>query len=379
MRASLILLLLAAASCRPPAAPITLAEPPTPAAGPAAAAVVGTAGTAIPGFQPSAAALTAFRRACPALGRRDAPSGLARPEDWAAACADPEADPAIFFERHFVAVRLRDGRGLVTGYYEPEIPGSPVRTATHTTPIHGLPDDLVEVPLGDFASDLAGRTVRGRVERGRLLPYPDRAAIEAGALGGRAPVIGWTSDPVGLFFLHIQGSGLLRLPDGSLQRVGYAGQNGRPYVAIGRLLRTRGLVAPPVGMAEIRQWLAANPEAGRALLRENPSYIFLRKLDPRLDGPLGALGVPLIPLANVAADPATLPLGAPVWLETDVDGKPWRGLVVASDTGGAIRGPNRFDLFFGPGPEAARLAGALQSPGTALILLPKAAAARLPR
>lgn len=353
----------------PPAATTLPTRPPR---------AIGAPGS-IPGLANAmtANALAAFRRACPALRERPDRSGLTQRQDWAAACADPESDPAVFFNRHFTAVRNGDGTGLVTGYYEPEIDGSRTRTAHHTTPIHGVPKDLVEARLDDFDPALASRTIRGRVEGGRLIPYPDRAAIESGAIADLAPVIGWTSDPVGLFFLHIQGSGLLRLPDGSLQRVGYASQNGRPYVAIGRLLRQRELVPPPVGMAEIRSWLATNPEAGRALMRENPSYVFLRLLDPALDGPLGALGVPLIPRANVAADPATMPLGAPVWLETSVDGRPWSGLVVASDTGGAIRGTNRFDLFFGPGPEAARLAGQLQSPGEALLLLPKAAVARL--
>jgi membrane-bound lytic murein transglycosylase A len=160
--------------------------------------------------------------------------------------------------------------------------------------------------------------------------------------------------------------------------VGYAGQNGHPYVAIGRLMRERGLHPKP-GMAEIRAWIAANPEEGRALMRENPSYVFFARRDGALDGPLGALGVPLLPLANVAADPAVMPLGAPVWLRTEVDGRTFERLLVASDTGGAIRGANRFDIFFGSGEEAGHLAGALASSGEAVILLPAAAVARLAR
>jgi membrane-bound lytic murein transglycosylase A len=316
----------------------------------------------------------AFRRACPALLKRRDLSGLTRPEDWAAACAD--SAPGIF-ARHFRAVRLEDGRGLVTGYYEPEVRA--LREArAGSAPVLGVPADLTEVALGDFAADLAGRTIRGRWDGARLRPYPARAEIEDGAIAGRAPVLGHAVDPVDLFFLQIQGSGRLRFPDGAVERVGYAGQNGHPYVAIGRLMRERGLLAK-AGMAEIRAWLAANPAEGRALMRENPSYVFFARREDGLDGPLGSLGVPLLPLANLAADPQAMPLGAPVWLRTEVDGRPFERLLVASDTGGAIRGANRFDLFFGSGDEAARLAGNLSGTGEAVILLPRAAADRLSR
>jgi membrane-bound lytic murein transglycosylase A len=318
----------------------------------------------------------AFRRACPALLKRADISGLTQPEDWAPACAD--AGPGVF-GRHFRAVRLGDGRGLVTGYYEPDV--AAVRAAQPgSAPILGLPADLVEISLSDFAPDLAGRTIRGRWDGARFRPYFTRGEIEDGAIGDRAPVLAHAVDPVDLFFLQIQGSGRLRFPDGTVERVGYAGQNGHPYVAIGRLMRERGLHPKP-GMAEIRAWIAANPVEGRALMRENPSYVFFARRDVvrdgGLDGPLGSLGVPLLAEANVAADPRAMPLGAPVLLRTVVDGRPFEALVVASDTGGAIRGANRFDLFFGGGAEAARLAGALSSEGEALILLPKAAAARV--
>lgn len=333
--------------------------------------------SALPGFTADAAALTAFRRACPALGKRVDRSGLTRPEDWAAACADPEADPAAFFARHFTAVRLNDGQGLMTGYYEPEIAACVTPAGACRTAIHALPPDLVEIPLGPFMADLTGRSIRGRWDGQRFLPYASRAEIEAGALDGRGLELAYTADPIGLFFLHIQGSGLLRYPDGSLHRIGYAGQNGHAYVPIGRLLRQRNLVQGPIGMAEIRAWLAANPDEGKALMRENPSYIFLRRLAPELDGPPGAMGVPLIPRANAAIDAETAPLGTPIFIDSRIDGQPVRQLVIAADTGGAIRGANRLDLFFGPGPEAARLAGALQSPLSATLLLPNAAAQRL--
>lgn len=377
----LVLAGLCLANCAgpPPVSPATVSTPAQQGDKLPSVRVVGSP-SAIAGFRPSSDALRAFRRACPVLLRRTDPSGITRAQDWTAACADQEVDPQRFFSTHFTAVRLDEGRAFVTGYYEPELAGCRVPAGDCRTPIHGLPDDLVSIDLAPFADDLKGRTIRGRWDGKRFRPHFSRAEIEDGAMDGRRPALAfaWTSDPVGLFFLHIQGSGLLRYPDGTVQRIGYAGQNGHPYVAIGRLLRQRGAIDGPIGMAEIRQWLAANPEAGRALMRENPSYVFLRPLPPELDGPVGSLNVPLIPRANVAIDPRTAPLGAPIWLQTRLDGEDFAGLVVASDTGGAIRGANRIDLFFGPGTEAARLAGALQSEGDALLLLPHEAARRLP-
>jgi membrane-bound lytic murein transglycosylase A len=344
-------------------------QPPAGALGAAPEAV--TVLASLPSVPETEDAREAFRRACPALLKRTDRSGLTRPEDWAAPCAD--TGPGLF-GRHFRAVRLGDGTGLVTGYYEPEI--AAFRDARPgAVPVLGVPPDLVEIALGDFLADLQGRTIRGRWDGGRFRPYFTRAEIEDGALSGHAPVLAH-ADPIDLFFLQIQGSGRLRFPDGTVERLGYAGQNGHAYVAIGRLIRERGLHPKP-GMAEIRDYLAANPEAGRALMRENPSYVFFARRDANTDGPLGSLGVPLLPRANVAADPAVMPLGAPVWLRTEVDGTRFEAVMVASDTGGAIRGANRFDIFFGSGAEAERVAGALSSRGEALILLPKAAAARL--
>lgn len=367
------------AAAPPASVPAAPAPPAAQTGRPVVAHVVGRP-SAIAGFRPSSDSLRAFRRACPRLLRRADPSGLTRAEDWAAACADRGEDPARFFDTHFRAVRLDDGRAFVTGYYEPELAACRAPGGACSTPIHGVPDDLVSIDLGQFADDLDGRTIRGRWDGVRFRPHFSRAEIADGALDGRRPALAfaWTSDPVGLFFLHIQGSGLLRYGDGTVQRIGYAGQNGHPYVAIGRLLRQRGAIEGTIGMAEIRQWLATNPEAGQALMRENPSYVFLRPLPAALDGPLGSLNVPLIPRANAAIDARVAPLGAPIWLETRLDGAEYAGLLVAADTGGAIRGANRIDLFFGPGAEAARIAGALQAEGRALLLLPVSAAERLP-
>lgn len=362
-------LLLAACATEKPA--------PSPAPPPAAAAPTAPVArvVALPtGFAPGPAALEAFRRACPRLLKRQDASALTRPEDWGPACADKGTDAAAFFTSHFTPIRLNDGRGIATGYFEPEIPAhkSPV---SGSAPVLARPPELVDIDLAAFDIGQEGM-IRGLVRENRVIPAPDRAAIEAGAFAGRGLELAWAADPVDLFFLQIQGSGRLRFPDGSSMRIGYAGQNGKTYVAVGKLLRERGILQK-AGMVEIRAWMAANPAEGAALMRENPSYIFFRRLPETLDGPIGSLGVPLLAEANAAADPATLPLGAPVWLETSVDGAPYARLLVASDTGGAIKGANRFDIFFGPGAEAGRKAGALASPATATLLLPKAAAARL--
>lgn len=348
----------------PPPAP---ASPPAPAAQPAVRADWPAA------FQPSAAALEAFRRACPRLLKREDASGLTQASDWEAACADPETDASAFFARHFVPVRLGDGRGLATGYFEPDITGL-AAPAPGAAPVLKRPPELVDLSLKDWG--IEGGTIRGLVKGNRIVRAPDRAAIEAGAFGGRGLELAWAADPVDLFFLQIQGSGRLRMPDGSALRIGYDGQNGHSYVAIGKLLKDRGILPKP-GMAEIKAWLRANPAEGAALMRENPSYIFFRKLPDTIDGPIGALGVPLLAEANAAADPAALPLGTPVWIETEVGGQPFRRLLVASDTGGAIKGANRFDIFFGAGEAAGAKAGPLAAPLSATLLLPKAAAQRL--
>jgi membrane-bound lytic murein transglycosylase A len=325
------------------------------------------------GFQPSASALDAFRRACPRLLKREDASGLTAPADWQAACADASKDPAAFFARHFVPVRLGDGRGLSTGYFEPEIAGL-AAPAPGAAPVLARPPELVDLNLKDWK--IEGGTIRGLVKGNRVVRAPDRAGIEGGAFAGRGLELAWAADPVDLFFLQIQGSGRLRMADGSSFRIGYDGQNGHQYVAIGKLLKDRGILPKP-GMAEIKGWLRANPTEGAALMRENPSYIFFRKLPDTIDGPIGALGVPLLAEANAAADPSTLPLGTPVWIETEVGGAAFRRLLVASDTGGAIKGANRFDISFGAGELAGAKAGPLAAPLTATLLLPKAAADRL--
>ncbi|MEE4289555.1 MAG: murein transglycosylase A [Erythrobacter sp.] len=334
----------------------------------------------------AAAALAGFIESCPKLLRRTDASGLTAPADWRPACdaapAWPRSRAREFFTTHFETVRIGDGRAFATGYFEPEIAGSRTRRPGFDVPVYAMPDDLVrawpeDTPLGERT----GRAPLGRYDsRGRFVPYYERAEIEDGALEGRVPVIGWAADPVEFFFLQIQGSGRLRTPEGEIIRIGYAGQNGRGYTGIGGLMRERGLLGDgpgqyPGSMQGIMAYIRENPREGEALMRENKSWIFFRELTG--DGPLGALGVPVRPRASVAADPAFVPLGAPVWL--DLDRNEADGLWVAQDTGGAIKGANRFDTFWGAGAEARRIAGGMSGRGEALLLLPRGTAARARR
>jgi membrane-bound lytic murein transglycosylase A len=328
------------------------------------------------------AALAAFRKSCPGLLRREDLSGLTQPGDWQAACTAAasvmpgEAD--AFFHSQFVGVAVAEGKGFATGYFEPEIAASLTQQPGYPVPLYRRPADLIDVPLGDFAPSLKGRTVRGRVEGNRLVPYASRAQIAAGALVGRGLELAWAADAYEAFFLEIQGSGRLRLPDGRVMRIGYDGQNGRDYVAIGRLLIEQGkLEKGKAGMAEILAWLRAHPDEAPAILNANPSKIFFREL--KGEGPVGAMGVAVTPRVSVAADPAYIPLGAPLLVETTLSrrGQPLMQLMVAQDTGGAIKGANRIDLFLGPGAEAAADAGAQSAPATLTLLIPRTAAQRL--
>ena len=324
------------------------------------------------GREEAARALAAFRTSCPVVTRRRDQSLLTQPADWAAVCNEaatlaPEYAPGFFYYR-FDWVRVGDGKGFATGYYEPEIEGSRVQLPGYI-PIYRVPPDLIRCTKPD------GTAGRGRIDQtGTCVLYFTRAEVEDGAIAGKGLELAWAKDPVELFFLEIQGSGRVRFPDGTVMRVGYAGQNGRDYVAIGRLLRDRGML-PPGGanMQAIKDWIRANPEAGRQLMRENTSYVFFKELTG--PGPLGALNVPVTPRGTVAADPNYVPLGAPIYLHK-ADRHEVHGLWVAQDTGGAIKGPNRFDTFWGAGAEAVALAGGMSATGEALILLPKGVAAR---
>jgi membrane-bound lytic murein transglycosylase A len=308
------------------------------------------------------------------------------PAAWAPACAEaatlPPGDEAAaraFLERRFTPHAA--GTGLLTGYYEPELRGAPRPGGAFAMPLLGRPPELVEVDLGAFAPDLRGRRIAGQIRDGRLQPFPDRAAIEAGALDGRGLELVWVDSAVDAFFLQIQGSGRVVLPDGRVMRLGYAGQNGHPYVPVGRLLVERGEMArEQVSAPAIRAWLAdAGAERAAELMRQNPSYVFFRprpELAPEV-GPIGTLGVPLTPGRSLAVDRRAIPLGAPVWIAArhPVEGMPLRRLVIAQDTGGAITGPARGDLFWGWGEAAAEAAGRMREQAEIFVLLPREAVA----
>lgn len=379
------LALLAACAPRPkpppapaPAPPVIVPIPPPPRPVPpppanAAAAGVFLASPVRLAEDHARRALAAFTLSCPVLMRRQDRSGLTQAQDWQALCAEAALanfrSPADFFRDRFDWVRVGEGKAFATGYYEPEIAGVRTRQPGFDVPVYRTPPDLTRCTKAD------GTTGRGRIdETGTCVLYFTRGEIEDGALADKGLEIAWAADPIDLFFLHIQGSGRLKAPDGSIIRIGYDNQNGREYVAVGRQLRERGIL-PPGGanMAAITAWMRAQPDGGRALMRENLSYIFFKELTG--PGPLGALNVPVTARLTVAADPLFVPLGAPVFL--DLDRSEADGLWVAQDTGGAIKGANRFDTFWGAGDYAEYMAGGLSANGTALILLPKGSVARI--
>jgi membrane-bound lytic murein transglycosylase A len=322
-------------------------------------------------------ALAAFRASCAAMLKRADTSGLTTATDWQPVCAAaatwPQGQSVGFFQRYFETAKIGQGALYATGYYEPQIQGSTTPQLGYDVPIYGPPDDMVSADLGQFAPDLKGRSIRGRVQNGKLVPYPDRTQIQGGAINGHAPVIGYAADKIAFFFLQIQGSGQLRQPDGSVVRIGYAGQNGQPYTGIGKWMLAQGMLAPgQASMQGIVGWLRAHPDQADAVMAQNRSFVFFKYLN---GPPLGALGVPVAGHVSVAADPAFTPLGAPVWLAPDRAEA--AGLWVAQDTGGAIKGANRFDTFWGAGAEAERIAGGMSAHGTAYVLLPAGTLARL--
>lgn len=319
--------------------------------------------------------------------RLDPTAGVPR-IDWAPACAAARqvAAPAstervrAFFLQHFApwAVSNPDGtrEGTITGYYEPLLRASRQRLPGFEVPVYAVPDDLLTIELGDLFPELKNKRVRGRIEGNRVVPYHDRAGIRARADTLRDKVLAWGDDPIEVFFLQIQGSGRLRLPDGKLMRIGYADQNGHPYLSIGRLLVERGeLTLDQASMQNIQAWARANPAKLDELLDANPSFVFFRELPSGDGGPIGALGVPLTERRSIAIDPTVIPLGAPVFLATTEPNTtvPLNRLMFAQDTGGAIKGAVRGDFFWGYGAEAGALAGRMRQSGRLWVLLPRTA------
>ncbi|HLU76967.1 MAG TPA: murein transglycosylase A [Burkholderiales bacterium] len=306
-----------------------------------------------------------------------------RPE-WQAVCTEAStmsAEPAAiraFFESRFLPFQLTnpDGSvtGLITGYYEPLLRGSRTRTGEYKIPLYAAPEDLLIIDLSTVAPDTKHMRLRGRLEGRKVVPYYSRAEIDQGAAPVAGKEIVWVDDAVEAFFLQIQGSGRVQLPDGSMVRVGYADQNGHPYKSIGRVLIERGeLQLHEASMQGIQRWARTNPDKLAELLAQNPSYVFFRELPPRDGGPIGALGVPLTPERSIAVDPRHVPLGAPVFLATTRPNSdvPLQRLMVAQDTGGAIRGVVRADFYWGFGPAAGAEAGRMRQQGRMWVLLPR--------
>ena len=342
----------------------------------------------IPGWaaDDQSVAFTPFAASCRAILENRPPSRAAQPpaEALKEICAraaklgKPRAAEArAFFEREFRAYRV--GTGMLTGYYEPEIEGSLTKTARFDTPLLAKPRDLVTIPDGESLPGVAPGLGGARKGRDGFEPYYDRAAIEDGALSGRGLELVW-AEPVDAFFVHIQGSTRVRLADGGAMRLAFDGRNGRKFTGIGRLMVERGLLGKgSTSMASIRKWLAENPAEGRALMRENQSYIFFRRDEAltHADGPLGAQNVPIEPGRSIAVDRGIWSYGLPFWLDGRFpDGDPIRRLVVAQDTGSAILGAARGDFFVGTGDAAGAVAGGMKQQTGFFVLLPREGSSR---
>ncbi len=285
-----------------------------------------------------------------------------------------------FFEANFSPFQVfnPDGttQGLITGYYEPKLMGSRTQTERFRFPLYGVPDDLLTIDLSEVYPQLKDMRLRGRLQGKRVLPYYSRADIDQGKAAVQGHELFWVDDAVGLFFLQIQGSGRIELPDGTSVKVGYADQNGQPYASIGKKLVESGeLKLEQASMQGIKQWGEQHPDKLPALLAQNPSYVFFRELPNQDSAPLGALGVPLTYEYSIAVDARTIPLGAPVFLSTTYPNtsEPLNRLMLAQDTGGAIRGAVRADFFWGYGEQAAAQAGRMKQSGQMWVLFPKGA------
>jgi membrane-bound lytic murein transglycosylase A len=377
----LVLILFAGCAERPPKPPLLTLKP--------------VEFSKLPGWSEDdqSQALPALLRSCARLEKQPAdrpvgPQGMAGTvADWLAPCQSAKSLPAgdeaaarRFFEgefRPFMVADRNEPQGLFTGYYEPELEGARTQDGTHLVPLYRRPDDLVTVDLGDFRADLKGDSIAGRVIDGKLKPYYTYQEIDEGALKGKDLELVWVADPIDAFFLHIQGSGLIRFADGSSMQVGYAAKNGQPYVAIGKTLLDRGeLQKGQATTQSIKTWLRAHPDRAASIMYMNRSYIFYREIQG--DGPIGAQGVALTAGRSLAVDTKLMPLGAPIWLDTtwpadtpEAD-QPLQRLVVAQDTGGAIKGAVRGDIFFGTGEQALDYAGRMKQPGRYYLLLPRA-------
>ena len=332
----------------------------------------------------------AYGKSCARILKKDARASFGPDQrfglyqDWQPACRVflamndvSAADLKDFFETYFQPYHVlagKDPEGLFTGYYEASLKGAPEKGGKYQYPLRARPEDLVMVDLGLFREELKGQRIAGRVVEGNLKPYERHTEIVAGKLpAAQDKKLVWVDSPVDAFFVQIQGSGVVVFEDGSRMRIGYAGQNGHPYYAIGRELVKRGaLEKENVSMQSIRDWLESHPSQAGEIMTTNASYVFFRELpdDKGSDGPQGGEGVTLTGGRSLAVDHSLIPYGVPVWLDAGEEEK-IRRLMVAQDTGGAIRGPVRGDVFWGYGADAERLAGNMKAKGQYWFLLPR--------
>ena len=361
----------------PPIKPVTPA-PPVPAPAPSPVVLKPADWAQLPGWaeNDALAAWPAFLASCGPLKKQAA---------WQSVCAaatklSPQDDAGVraFFEQWLTPQQLLSAEGndtgLITGYYEPLLFGSRTPSARYRFPLYGVPDDMLNIDLGSVYPELKKYRLRGRLNGNRVVPYYSRAEIEAGKAPLQNKIVCWVDDAVDLFFLQIQGSGRVQLENGEMVRVGYADQNGYPYASIGKKLVDQGeLPLEQASMQGIKQWGLRNPEKLPALLDSNASYVFFREVPPSPNGPPGALGVPLTGGRSLAVDPSAIALGSPVYLATTWPNstQALNRLMLAQDTGGAIKGAIRADFFWGFGEEAAQHAGSMRQAGRMWVLLPK--------
>jgi membrane-bound lytic murein transglycosylase A len=321
-------------------------------------------------------AWAAWKNSCSALNKKS---------EWKQVCdsADQISDVSnanlvSYFKENFHIYKSwqedRSDHGLITGYYQPVLNGSREQSKKYSTPIYQTPKDLITVDLSELFPEMKYKRLRGKIEGNKVVPYFSREEISSTnniLLGNE---LFWVDDPVEAFFLEIQGSGIIQLEDGQKIPIGYADQNGHPYRSMGRALINAGeITKDKASMHSIKTWAQKNKKKLKKFLNKNPSFVFFRELEPDLPGPIGAQGVPILAERSIAIDRRYIPIGAPVLLATTYpnSNESLNRLVIAQDTGGAIRGPVRADYFWGAGAEAGKKAGAMKQQGNLWVLLPK--------